>query len=69
MNGLQSVVFRRNETTLKEAKAFLRRHNLKDGEPDITPNTYRFRQMEPKPEYRYRTKPIPGGFLVLAYKD
>lgn len=69
MSYIQSVVFHRDEITLKQAKDFLRRHGFKDGVPDITKNTYRFRQREPQENVRYRTKPFPGGMFVLAYKE
>ena len=72
MYVVQSVAFYKSEMTMKEAVNFLRRHGYKSEKVDITPNLYRFRQVDPHPletkGYRFRTQPFPGGFLILAYK-
>jgi hypothetical protein len=73
MYHIESVVFHRNEMTLKQAKEFLHRHGFKEGRPDITTNTYRFRQMDPhkleRQGYKFRTKRFPGGLFLIAYKE
>ena len=70
---MQSVVFHRGSTTLKEAIDFLKRHKLKHDKIDITPHTFRARQEDPEPlekkGYRFRMKAFPMGYFVLAYKD
>ena len=42
-SSIQSIIFDRSFWTLQEAKAWLKKHNLKD-DVDVKPNTYRFRQ-------------------------
>jgi hypothetical protein len=72
MYHLESIVFHRNEITLKEALDFIHRHGYKD-KLDLTTNTYRFRQMDPhkleRQGYKFRTKRFPGGLFLLAYKE
>lgn len=71
MSIIQSVAFYRSEMPLKEAKDFLRRHGFKHEKLDLTPNLFRFRQVDPEPlerkGFRFRTQSFPGGFFVIAY--
>ena len=70
---VQSVVFRKEDATLGEAKRFLKKHGYaNDNDVDITEATYRFRQEDPntlkKQGYRFKTKEFPLGFFIMAYK-
>ena len=70
---VQSVVFRREDATLSQAKRFLHDHGyVNDSDVDITEHTYRFRQYDPKilerKGYRFRSKEFPMGFFIIAYK-
>jgi len=44
----QSVIFAKKDFTITEAKDWLRKHDLKRSKVDVTPNTLRFRQHDPK---------------------
>lgn len=70
-SSIQSIIFDRSFWTLQEAKAWLKKHNLKD-DVDVKPNTYRFRQKNPNPKYNYFTYTLPdkynrGPKLVIYY--
>ena len=57
---VQSIVFKKSEWTLSQAKRWLHAHKYKNT-PDIKPMTYRFRQKQPNKKYRYITKKIVSG--------
>ncbi len=68
---VQSVVFRKSDFTLKQAKQWLKAkgyHTTFQGKGvDETLNTYRFRQREPiRKRAKYRSiEPVPGVVLIL----
>lgn len=68
---IQSVVFRK-PISIGEAKQHLASMGLKYSKHDVTPNTIRFRQHDPKilehAGYRFRNKEFKYGYLVLAIK-
>lgn len=51
---LQTLIFLRNEWTLKQARIYLRNHGYKTN-VDIKTHSYRFRQREPKKNVEYKT--------------
>lgn len=44
---LQSILFKHEQWTLKNARAWLRAHSKRYGKVDVTPNYLRFRQRNP----------------------
>jgi len=65
---IQSILFKRPEWTLKQAKSWLTKHDYKT-DVDIKPEHYRFRQEEPNRDlYRYRTKKIGDDIeFIVGY--
>ncbi|MFQ5930605.1 MAG: phage portal protein, partial [Acidobacteriota bacterium] len=55
---VQSVVFAKDNWSVSRARGWLRSHGFKAPQPDITPNTYRFRQFPPSQ--------CSGGFATLT---
>ena len=51
---LQTLVFLRNEWSMKQAKDYLVSHHYKT-DPDIKAHSYRFRQRAPKKDVEYKT--------------
>jgi hypothetical protein len=68
---IQSIIIDRHRYTLKEATEWIRSHGYVVNKKPAnfkTKNYYRFRQLPPNPNKRYRMKEIsPGILLVLAY--
>ena len=69
---VQSVLLRKDKFSLDEAKGWLLNHGYKFYKVDMTPEFYRFRQVEPKHlellGYRARTQPLGDvGHLILFY--
>lgn len=68
---IQSVLFDRNLFTFTDAKHWLTRHGyVINTAPSnlITKNYFRFRQIEPKKNYKYKNKKIANGiYFVMAY--
>lgn len=66
--AVQSVVFNRRLWSPSDAKRWLTRHGFVAKKVDVTPNAYRFRQLEPGQFVRFRTKTIEaeerGGKLL-----
>lgn len=66
---VQSVVFDKNEFTIKEAKKWLKEHNYKVSKVDKTETKLRFRQENPDNYTEFRVKNItPSIMLVLGFK-
>lgn len=69
---IQSILFDKSKWTLEDAYNWLIEHDYKTdfhGKPvDITSKHYRFRQEEPRKEYRYITKNIGDGieFIIIT---
>jgi len=53
-SGIQSVVFDKDLWDEEEAKGWLEDHKMHAGEADVTENTMRFRQADPKEYSRFR---------------
>lgn len=51
---LQTLIFDKNNWTLRRSKEWLRKHNFKT-EVDEKENTYRFRQLNPIKGKKFRT--------------
>lgn len=51
---LQTLIFLRNEWSLRQAKEYLANHNYKS-DVDIKKYSYRFRQRSPKKDVEYKT--------------
>jgi hypothetical protein len=66
--AVQSVVFPKAKFSLVSALKWLREHNMKAEKVDVTPHTFRFRQMVPHFP-RYYTQVLPNGVeLVVGTK-
>ena len=64
----QSVVFSKKNFSLSQARSWLKRHKMYTDGLDETENSYRFRQYNTSPDFRYRTKQIQTGIvLVMAF--
>ena len=65
---LQTLIFLRNEWSLKQAKDYLRLHGYKS-DLDIKTHSYRFRQREPKKNGEYKTliKHINGKLVYYVF--
>ena len=65
---LQTLIFLRNEWSLKQAKDYLKLHGYKF-DPDIKAHSYRFRQREPKKNGEYKTliKHINGKLVYYVF--
>jgi hypothetical protein len=67
---VQSVVFDKDNWTVKKAIKWLMKHGYDGLDVDEKPNTLRFRQIEPSDRYHYITKSLPNEVeLVIAYKS
>ena len=70
MSIIQSIVFKREYGVLR-AREWLKLHGFGSGKIDITPESLRFRQYDPKPleamGYRFRTKKFAQGSLIIAF--
>lgn len=67
---VQSVILHRDMFTPQEALEWIRQHGYKDTKIDITPQYYRFRQINPAALMFYRLRTIPlgmSGKLIVAY--
>lgn len=51
---LQTLIFLRNEWSLRQAREYLVSHHYKT-DPDIKTYSYRFRQRKPKKDAEYKT--------------
>ena len=60
MSKVQSIIIKKDHYTLVQAKNWVKKHGYLS-EVDEKHDTYRFRQMEPDPKYKYRTVPIAPG--------
>jgi hypothetical protein len=71
---VQSIIFKKEFTSLKQARKWLKDHNFKDYGVDEKENTYRFRQIDPdelrKNGYTlFRTKKLDETIsLIIAIK-
>lgn len=65
---LQTLIFLRNEWSLKQARDYLKIHGYKT-DVDIKAHSYRFRQREPKKGNDYRTliKHINGKIVYYVF--
>ena len=63
--NIQSIIFSKDEFTLKEAKQYLKDHGYSHIKVDIKPNTYRFRQIDPSKFTRFFTKKVAKGISYL----
>lgn len=67
---VQSVLLKREKFSRDEAFKWIRKHGYKANKIDVTPEYYRFRQVEPvhSVSIRYRTIPLSDiGQLVVIY--
>jgi hypothetical protein len=71
MSIVQSVILKRSHFTLSEAKAWIEKEGYKHTKVDITPQTFRFRQISPelvKMGYRARMVSMGDiGYLLIFY--
>lgn len=71
MSIVQSVILKRSHFTLPEAKAWATKEGYKHSKVDITPHTFRFRQVSPelvKVGYRARMVKMGDiGHLLIFY--
>jgi len=51
----QSIIFKKSQWTQDTATRWLTAHKYKNNGVDITRNYYRYRQIAPIPDHRYRT--------------
>lgn len=63
---LQTLIFSKSDWSLKEARKYLKEHGFKT-DVDIKPQTYRFRQREPKKNVEYKTLTRSAGNRVVHY--
>ena len=65
---LQTLIFLRNEWSLKQAREYLKIHNYKS-DVDIKAHSYRFRQREPKKNGEYKTliKHVNGKVIYYVF--
>jgi hypothetical protein len=70
MSIIQSIIFKR-EYGVSQARAWLSSHGFGTSKVDITPESLRFRQYDPKNleamGYKFRTKKFAHGSFVIAY--
>ncbi len=70
MSIVQSVIFKR-EYGISNARTWLSRNGFGSSKVDITPESLRFRQYDPKPleamGYTFRTKKFAHGSFVIAF--
>jgi hypothetical protein len=70
MSIIQSVIFKR-EYGISKARAWLTQNGFGTSKVDITPESLRFRQYDPKnleaQGYRFRTKRFAHGSFIIAY--
>lgn len=71
---LQTLIFLRNEWSLKQAKEYLKLHGYTHRDVDIKAHSYRFRQRDPvyhkngkKIEYKTLTKYINGKAVYYTF--
>jgi hypothetical protein len=69
---VQSVILSREYFgSPREAREWIQGHGYRYSPPDITPQYYRFRQIDPKAlehTHRFRSVELKGvGYLILAY--
>lgn len=73
MSIVQSVILKRSHFTLAEAKMWAAKEGYKHNKVDITPHTFRFRQVSPdivKTGYRPRMVRIGDiGYLLIFYQE
>lgn len=68
--AVQSVQLRRSKFSKGEAFAWIRKHGYKAEKVDITPDFFRFRQIDPSRlhGFRFRTVEIGNdGYLTMVY--
>ena len=65
---LQTLIFLRNEWSLRQAKQYLESHHYKS-DPDIKTHSYRFRQRAPKKNVEYKTliKHVNGKIVYYVF--
>lgn len=65
---LQTLIFLRNQWSLRQAKEYLVSHHYKT-DPDIKAHSYRFRQRTPKKgvEYKTLTRHINGKIIYYVF--
>jgi hypothetical protein len=70
MSIIQSIIFKR-EYGVSRARDWLTSHGFGTSKIDITPESLRFRQYDPKNleamGYRFRTKKFAHGSFIIAY--
>jgi hypothetical protein len=67
---VQSVILKRDKMSRREADEWIRKHDYKLTSPDITPNYYRYRQVNPERLHGFRIRTIELGdigSLLVAY--
>lgn len=70
---VQSVILHRDRFTKPEAYDWIRKHNYSvHYGVDITPEYYRFRQIQPERLHGFRIRSVPlgeDGYILVAYRD
>jgi hypothetical protein len=73
MSIVQSVILKRSHFTLREAKEWVAKEGYKHSKVDITPHTFRFRQVSPelvKTGYRPRMVKLGDmGYVLIFYPE
>lgn len=65
---VQSIIFNKNEWSINSAKQWLEHHGYIHSKVDVKPHFYRFRQLKPNHNKRFRTQILPSGIeLILMY--
>lgn len=67
---VQSVVLKRSKMSKRDADRWVKEHGYKLTAPDITPEFYRYRQMDPARLHAFRFRTIDLGdigHLIVAY--
>ncbi|MCS7318233.1 MAG: hypothetical protein NZZ41_08025 [Candidatus Dojkabacteria bacterium] len=63
---IQSILFKKDYYTKKDAISWLKSHGFKYNKIDVTEDFYRARQFQPRKNKKYRTLiPTPGIRLII----
>ena len=67
---VQSIIFKKSEYSLEEAKDWLKKNGYKYSKVDEKESTYRFRQIDPDKFNNFRTKKTSSGIsFVLGFNE
>lgn len=62
---IQSVIIDKRIFTKRRADNYIKKNNYKNQKVDITKNFYRYRQLPPKDNYKYRMKDLNNGVKLV----